>query len=177
MKSQMDGLPEHLFEYISSITPMINVDLLVHNPRKGVILSWRSDKFYGPGWHIPGGIIRFKESLITRLKKVALKELNIENLEQINFQSIYQIMNPSRDIRGHFLSLLFSSEISLMEDFKKTSLEQGTCKWHTSVPVDLIPQHKRYQNIINDILNGKKDGNLPIGNILNPYNVNDEKLY
>ena len=91
---------------------MVNVDLLIHNPTKGVILTWRSDKFYGPGWHIPGGIIRFKESLITRLKKVALKELNIEKIEKINFQSIYQIMNPTRDIRGHFLSLCFLPKLA-----------------------------------------------------------------
>ena len=59
---------------------MVNVDLLIHNPNK-VLFVMGSDKFYGPGWHIPGGIIRFKESLITRLKKVALKELNIEKIE------------------------------------------------------------------------------------------------
>ena len=182
MKDKREGLPEHLFEYISSITPMVNVDLLIHNPNKGVILSWRSDKFYGPGWHIPGGIIRFKESLITRLKKVALKELNIEKIEKINFQSIYQIMNPTRDVRGHFLSLLFSAEIGLVNNFElydseKSFLPDGACKWHTSVPVNLIPQHKRYGKIIDDILKGNKEGNLPIGNILSQYDANDEKSY
>ena len=182
MKDQREGLPEHLFEYISSITPMINVDLLVHNPEKGVILSWRSDKFYGPGWHIPGGIIRFKESLITRLKEVALKELDIKNLDKINFQSIYQIMNPSRDTRGHFLSFLFSAEICSVKDFKnkdskRSSLPNEACKWHTSVPVNLIPQHKRYEKIIDDILKGKQEENLPIGNILEQYDVKNEKSY
>ena len=68
MKKAQDGLPSHLFEYVSSITPIINVDLLVHNPSEGIILSWRSDKFYGPGWHVPGGIIRFKENFLEKAR-------------------------------------------------------------------------------------------------------------
>ena len=34
MEKAQDGLPSHLFEYVSSITPIINVDLRVHNPVK-----------------------------------------------------------------------------------------------------------------------------------------------
>ena len=91
-------------------------------------------------------------------------------------------MNPTRDVRGHFLSLLFSAEIGLVNNFelydsKKSFLPDGACKWHTSVPFNLIPQHKRYGKIIDDILNGNKEGNLPIGNILSQYDPNDEKSY
>ena len=77
MKKAQDGLPNHLFQYVSSITPIINVDLVIHNPKKGIILSWRADNFYGPGWHVPGGIIRFKENIVDRLHKVARKEINL----------------------------------------------------------------------------------------------------
>ena len=83
LKCDMDkannGLPNHLFRYISSITPLINVDLIVCDPKKGFLLSWRSDEYYGPGWHIPGGIIRFKENFIDRLYFVAKNELNLDH--------------------------------------------------------------------------------------------------
>jgi len=61
------GLPEELFLFVSELTPMINVDLLIKNDRNETLLTWRADNFYGPGWHIPGGIIRFKESASSRI--------------------------------------------------------------------------------------------------------------
>ena len=53
-----DGLPEELFLFISELTPMINVDLLITNHQRETLLTWREDEFYGPGWHVPGGFIR-----------------------------------------------------------------------------------------------------------------------
>ena len=58
------GLPDDIFYLVSRLTPMINVDLLIVNERNEKLLTWREDQFYGPGWHIPGGIIRFKESTV-----------------------------------------------------------------------------------------------------------------
>ena len=55
------GLPDDIFYLVSRLTPMINVDLLIVNEQNEKLLTWREDQFYGPGWHIPGGIIRFKE--------------------------------------------------------------------------------------------------------------------
>ena len=35
------GLPETLFEFATRITPMVNVDLLVRNFKKEILLTWR----------------------------------------------------------------------------------------------------------------------------------------
>lgn len=64
------GLPQEAFYFVSQLTPMINVDLLVKNKLGQTLLTWRDDKFYGPAWHIPGGIIRFKEKLKIELIKL-----------------------------------------------------------------------------------------------------------
>ena len=69
------GLPQEAFYFVSQLTPMINVDLLVKNKLGQTLLTWRDDKFYGPAWHIPGGIIRFKEKIGDRINKVAENEL------------------------------------------------------------------------------------------------------
>ena len=66
-----DGLPEEIFYIASSITPMLNVDILIKNKNKQTLLIWRDDKYYGPGWHIPGGIIRFKETFFSLVHKVS----------------------------------------------------------------------------------------------------------
>ncbi|MFQ3368130.1 MAG: hypothetical protein ACI8WO_000222, partial [Methylophilaceae bacterium] len=36
-----DGLPEELFYFASSITAMVNVDLLIKNKKKQTLLTWR----------------------------------------------------------------------------------------------------------------------------------------
>ena len=57
------GLPDDLFHYISSTTPIINVDLLLKDENGRTLLAWRNDQFHEQGWHVPGGIIRFKETI------------------------------------------------------------------------------------------------------------------
>ena len=70
-----DGLPEDVFRLVSQLTPLVNVELLINDKNKGTLLTWRHDEFYGPDWHLPGGIIRFKEFAATRIEKVAMSEL------------------------------------------------------------------------------------------------------
>ena len=50
-----NGLPHDLFVFVSRLTPLVNVDLLIQDPHHGTLLTWRHDETYGPGWHVPGG--------------------------------------------------------------------------------------------------------------------------
>ena len=72
------GLPEDVFRFVSRITPLINVDLLIQDDRSRTLLTWRDDEFFGPGWHVPGGIIRYKESAADRLRACAREELGAD---------------------------------------------------------------------------------------------------
>src|SRR4026208_940380 len=72
------GLPEALFLFVSSITPLVNVDLLIQDDAGQTLLTWREDDFYGPGWHVPGGVIRFQETAAERIQAVARQELEVE---------------------------------------------------------------------------------------------------
>ena len=93
------GLPEDVFLLISQLTPMVNVELLINDKKKGTLLTWRDDDFYGPGWHLPGGIIRFKEEVLTRINKVAKSELGATVMLENSPIEVYEIMNNERDIR------------------------------------------------------------------------------
>jgi colanic acid biosynthesis protein WcaH len=63
-------------------------------------LTWRDDGYCNPGWHIPGGIIRFKETIATRIKVVARYELGAE----VDFDpvplAINEVIHPSRKIKA-----------------------------------------------------------------------------
>ena len=74
IKNPTVGLPDEIFYFVSSITPLVCVDLLIKE-EKGILLTWRQDEFYGPGWHLPGGVMRFKEKAHLRIIKTAKKEL------------------------------------------------------------------------------------------------------
>ena len=72
------GLPDELFRFISRITPLVNIDLLIKDDLGRTLLSWRDDQYFGAGRHLPGGVIRFKEVLETRIKNVAESEIGVE---------------------------------------------------------------------------------------------------
>jgi colanic acid biosynthesis protein WcaH len=147
------GLPQEAFYFVSQLTPMINVDLLIKDKLGKTLLTWRDDKFYGPAWHIPGGIIRFKEKIEDRINKVAENELGCEVKFCTTPLDIREMMNKDRDIRGHFISMLYSCEIVGTPDNLKRSLDNnpqhGQWAWHEEAPQNLLRVHEPFRKFIN----------------------------
>ena len=147
------GLDLDFFYLISSLTPMINVDILIKNANNETLLTWREDDYYGPGWHIPGGIIRFKEQMSSRIRKVAKSELGMRI--DFNPKPIYirEVFNKKRDIRGHFISFLFlcnplTSPIDKLKYSEDKKIQNGMWKWHKKSPKNLIKVHDEYKRFI-----------------------------
>lgn len=147
-----EGLPAPVFRLISQLTPLVNVDLLIQDSAGRTLLTWRADEFYGPGWHIPGGIIRFKENAATRIAQVAQGELGCT----VDFDptpiTLREVMASERDIRGHFISLLYRCRLKtppapgLAADVTtQLPLTNGQWQWHESCPPDLIRAHHMYR--------------------------------
>lgn len=147
--SARGGLPEEIFLFASSLMPMINVDLLIHDNAGRTLLTWRHDTFYGPGWHVPGGIIRFKESTADRIAAVAVGELGAHVDCSTAPLGIFEITNPNRDVRGHFISLLYRCTLAAPLDetrrFDPAHPRVGDWAWHKGAPADLIVQQHIYQ--------------------------------
>ena len=153
---QRQGLPTPVFRLVSQLTPMINVDLLVRDTAGRTLLTWRADEFYGPGWHIPGGIIRFKENIATRITKVAEMELGCTVGFLPQPIAIHEIMAPHRDVRGHFISLLYVCTLRTPPathlQASDTPSGHGQWQWHDSCPKNLISVHEIYRRYINPSL-------------------------
>ncbi len=151
-----DGLPDEVFYLVSRLTPLVNVDLLIVNEQNQKLLTWRNDQFYGPGWHIPGGIIRFKELAETRISKVAALELGVTVSCDNRPLVIREIMNPNRDVRGHFISMVYKCKLSsqpLLANSAPTSgaILNGQWRWFSSMPPNMIKQHLQFEELINQI--------------------------
>ena len=162
-------LPQHLFNYVSSITPLVSVELIITCPSKLVLLSWRDDDLYGPGWHLPGGIVRHKESLIDRIRFVALKECAIDRFDSCTFLQINQIMNPNRNLRGHFISLVYGLSIGYDPCVDQNDFKNGSLGLFSSAPTNLIEQHRRFEGLINACISGSAANIDPSGNVCSEY--------
>lgn len=143
------GLPEEVFLFISKMTPLVNVDLLIKNDKGQTLLSWRNDSLHPPSWHVPGGIIRFKERIEQRVKKVALSEIGVDIEFERDPVAVEQMI-IKRDVRGHFISFLFKG---MLNDFvpkneNLTENDQGFLKWHDKCPHNLIDCHEVYRRYI-----------------------------
>lgn len=147
-----NGIGEELYLAISQLTPSINVDLVVKSDnRTKTLLAWRDDRYYGPGWHVPGGVVRFKEKLLDRVHKVAKKELRSE----LNFVDgpigFHEMFNNTRDVRGHFISFVYEVKLAtpLAEDQIAGALPRnGQCQWFDECPKNLIANQSALRRYI-----------------------------
>jgi colanic acid biosynthesis protein WcaH len=145
------GLPEEIFLFTSRITPMINVDLLIKNESNHTLLTWRDDGYSPPGWHIPGGVIRFKETAAGRIKAVARAELGAEVTFRPEPLAIKEIIHPARATRGHFISMLFRCTMSSPPDesLRCSGIpRQDQWMWHDGCPRDILDVHAMYREFI-----------------------------
>lgn len=153
-----EGLGEDLFLLVSSLVPIVNVDLLVYNEKGQLLLTWRNDPHCGCGWHIPGGCVRFKETCEERIRKVALKELGISD---INFDlepiKVFEIISHEhRDIenqneRAHFITLVykcFAPEHFSIDNQNALEGEVGYMAWFDHLPDNLLSIQSCYREII-----------------------------
>lgn len=162
-----EGLPEDLFLFSTTLAPVANVDLFITDSDRRVLLSWRDDEHYGNGWHIPGGCLRLKETMETRIQKTAQKELDcvvsyyphpILVKELIVKQERPWLNNQLE--RSHNISILF--DCSLPKDYMISNKQidehtAGFLKWFDHVPEDLLDAHKDiYGKYLTDWFNNKE---------------------
>ncbi len=146
------GLPEDIFLFISRVTPLVNVDLLIKNEQKQTLLTWRDDGYYPASWHVPGGIIRYMETMAERIRAVAATELGATVDCNHNPLAMNEVLQPNYKNRGHFISFLFQCRLtSPLEEstrYSKGVPLAGEWAWHDTCPDNLIPVHEMYRPYI-----------------------------
>ena len=155
-KNQSIELGDEVFKLVSAITPIVNVDLLIKNKLNQTLLTWREDEFFGPGWHIPGGVVRYKELIANRILKVAENELKVTQIKEISQLIALNEYLGARRARGHGISLLYKCKLyerdvskfrTYSSEEKKITIDKKGM-WHDSCPIDLIEEQRCYQKFI-----------------------------
>ena len=144
-----DGLPEPIFLFVSRLTPLLSVDLFIRDNVSRTLLTWRDDNSYGPGWHVPGGIVRYGESLTKRVQEVARLELGARVEFEATPLSIAESVRPDMRNRGHTISMLYRCRLvtPLNEElrFHQEAPAPGCWQWHSTCPENLIPEQRSYE--------------------------------
>jgi ADP-ribose pyrophosphatase YjhB (NUDIX family) len=142
-----DGLAPEVFVFVSRITPLINVDLLIQDDRSRTLLTWRDDEFFGAGWHLPGGIIRYKETAADRIRACAREELGADLASDAAPLLVAETIRQQAT-RGHFISLLFRCRLISPPDPAKQAVTDppaaGQWRWHQRCPPDLLDVQRPY---------------------------------
>jgi colanic acid biosynthesis protein WcaH len=141
------GLPEELFLFVSRLVPMVNVDLLISDDQGRILLTWRDDEIFGAGWHVPGGMIRYKETAEDRVRATALDELGAE----VAFDGspiVQQLIEPERRVRGHLVALIYRCRLITQPNeelrCRGETPRRGQWAWHASYPDNMIAAHNFY---------------------------------
>ena len=152
-----NGLSHELFWLISSLVPIVNVDLLIVNDNGQLLLTWRDDEFYRRCWHIPGGCIRFGETMIQRAHETAKMELGIDVIIDEQPLAIRDAINPPfhdrryPNERRHNVSILYKCYVPKDFDINNRAMKEndpGYQKWFDRLPEDFVS----IQHIYDDIL-------------------------
>ena len=159
-------LGDELFLFASTLMPVVNVDLLVFNDKDQVLLSWRNDPHCGCGWHVPGGCLRFKETLENRVHKTAINEFGVDVEMNSEAIGLFEIFSPNfRDgiedqrERAHFITIVY--ECKLLEELKnnRIEVESGNLKWFDELPENLLNVQDCYKQNWSYLINRRKSNN------------------
>ena len=145
------GLPDDIFYFISRTTPLVNVDLLIKDEEGRTLLAWRDDMYAGTGWHLPGGIVRYKETFEARVRKVAETEIGTNVAFDPEPVTMNQLIHHKHRNRGHFISILYRCALSrsfVTENRGLKKNDPGYLQWHVRCPENMIRYHDIYREYI-----------------------------
>lgn len=153
INKESDGLPEDLFLFVSRITPLICVDLLIKNEANEILFTWRDDDIFGSGWHLPGGVIRHNELFADRIVKVGQIELGA-SLEYDDQPSTFvQDLDMDKKSRGHFIAFLYNCRLLSDPDESRRyyggTPRVGEWSWFSRSPDPLLKVHEVYRSYFN----------------------------
>ena len=154
VKNPSKGLPEDIFYLAGRLTPFINVDLLVQDDLGRTLLSWRDESLFEnnlrSAWHIPGGIIRLRETISERLHKVAMNEMRGK---LISFSKeplkVGQFIDHHTKNRSHHIGLLYKCKLEDNYEIDNKNLnfgDSGFLEWHSSPPDDFHSHQLVYKD-------------------------------
>ncbi len=99
-------MPYSIFVALLKSVPIVAVDLAVMPDKNHVLLTYRDDDFY-KGWHIPGSILRYGDTVQSAWRRVANHELGM-HISRVDFLTYFNY----KDNREEGITLFFVAKPS-----------------------------------------------------------------
>ena len=128
--------------------PSLTVDIFIFDENQNFILIKRKNDPYKGCWALPGGFVDYGECVEDAAIREALEETSI-NVELNKLIGVYS--NPSRDPRGHTVSITYSAKGNMEE--MKADDDASDINIFTKKDLEKINLAFDHAQIINDCLN------------------------
>jgi 8-oxo-dGTP diphosphatase len=103
-------------------TPALTVDCVIFDPQGRVLLIRRGHDPYAGAYALPGGFVEVGETVEAACRREIAEETGIE-LGELHLVGVYS--DPSRDPRGHVVSVVFAALLSAAEEPRSGSDAAG----------------------------------------------------
>jgi 8-oxo-dGTP diphosphatase len=121
------------------VTPLLTVDAIIYHPLKGIVLIERGHDPFKGCWALPGGFVDVGETVEDACVREAKEETSLD-VRIVKLMGVYS--DPSRDPRGHTVSVVFICEVVGGE--LKGGDDAAKAEWFESVrDISLAFDHER----------------------------------
>ena len=90
------------------VTPLLTVDAIIYHPMKGIVLIERGHDPFKGRWALPGGFVDVGETVEDACVREAKEETSLD-VRIVKLLGVYS--DPSRDPRGHTVSVVYICEV------------------------------------------------------------------
>lgn len=151
------GMPQELFLLLSGLIPIVNVDLLIVNSKKQILLVKRKDAWYQNSWHIPGGCMHYGEDFMHCVQETAKRELGTMlkvEPEPITVKNVIRGVDNTKEYpreRGHNVAVLFKCimpDTWNIDNGDLTENDNGYMAWFNKLPDDFMEIQHVYDNVL-----------------------------
>ena len=129
-------------------SPSLTVDIFIFDENQNFILIKRKNEPYKDYWALPGGFVDYGECVESAAIREALEETSI-NVKLDNLIGVYS--DPSRDPRGHTVSIVYSAKGNMEE--MKADDDASDINIFTKKDLEKINLAFDHAQIINDCFN------------------------
>ena len=135
-------LTDEEYKFIFSRVPRLCLDFIIIKDNK-IILSKRDIEPYKGFWHLPGGMVRYKESFDDAAERILQDELGVSstNKELIGFIEFPEEVNEN-GLHVHSVSIVFKTKLD--EGKIRGSKQAGEVDFFESLPEGVIPAQNKF---------------------------------
>ncbi len=139
----MTFIPDEDYAFIYNRVPRACVDLAIRNESGALLLCLRDIEPHKGLWHLPGGGIKFKETIAEAANRISRKEFGVE-VKILRTIGVCEVMNDdlASDKPRHSISVVVEAQI--VTGVPQATDETVEARYFTELPVEMNPYHQEF---------------------------------